>query len=184
MRRILLLTVLLGVSSSVLAGDRCYGFRSSGYYFRPPRSTFFYRPDYLFNRGFAYPRAYFPGRYGYGYYGRGFSPYYPPGGGFVGGPRGTYVTYVQSPTATEFVRSNASDIVFTVTPSRAQIYVDDKLIGSAQDYSSQRDRYEVINGFHELRIEYPGYKPYRAQMNIEANRTVHVEVELDRAADR
>ena len=181
MRRILLLIILLGVCSGVMAADRCYGFRSSGYYFRPARSIFFYRPDYLFNRGFAYPRAYFPGRYSYGgYYGGHFSPYYPPRGGFVGGVRGTCVTSLQSPTATEIVRTNTSDILFTVTPSRAQIYVDDKLIGSARDYASQRDRYEVIKGLHELRIEYPGYKPYRAEMNIQPNRTVHVEVGLTR----
>lgn len=197
MRRIVLLIVLLGVFSSVTAGDVCSGFSPSGYYFRPPRSAFFYRPDYLFYGAYSRPYLYSFAPYGYrrgygnpygygGYYAAGrFSPYYPPGAAWVGGSRGTYSTRLQTPAGgAEFVRTNTSDLIFTVTPARAQIYIDDKLIGSARDYASHRDRYEVINGQHELRIEYPGYKPYRAEMNIQPNRTVKVEVQLDRAGGR
>jgi hypothetical protein len=190
MRRILALAVLFGMWSGVLGAPGPYG-RSSGYYFRPSRTIFFYRPDYLFP-------AYGFGNFGWrrfdgcNIYSRGYAwgPYRPysfgpyHGGAYapqvwVGGLSGAYSFYLQSPIDSQLVQSNTADLVFNVTPSYAQVYVDNKLIGSARDYASG-DHYTVIDGVHSLRVEYPGYKPFQAQMNVQANRTVHVDVELVR----
>lgn len=188
MKRILVLTILWGVSAGVFAEHQYFRFRSNGYYFRPPRTLFYMRPDYLFRpsygyhyRGFGYP-GYGYGRFSWaysygGYPGLGFFGYgYP---NWVGGIGGTYSTYLQSPAGMEVVRSNTADLVFTVSPSRAKIFVDGKLIGSARDFASERDRFMVLDGTHELRVEHPGYKPFQTELNIQPNKTVHLDIELD-----
>ncbi|RPJ59944.1 MAG: PEGA domain-containing protein [Acidobacteria bacterium] len=188
MRKILVLAILWGVSTGLFAEHQYYRFRSNGYYFRPPRTLFHFRPDYLFrpSYGYGYRSHYgYPGYgYGHGYFnGPGYNGYYP---NWVGGLGGTYSTYLQSPAGMEVVRSNTADLIFTVTPARAKIFVDGKLIGSARDFASARDRYMVLDGTHELRVEYPGYKPFQTELDIQPNRTVHLEIELDPAeeADR
>jgi len=194
MKKILALTVLFGVSSGVLAEHQYLRYRSSGYYFRPPRTLFYMRPDYLFRPSFGYV---YPG---YGYpgwgYGRGYPWSYSYGGYFhgpwysgydvpwVGGIGGAYSTYIQSPAGMEVVRSNTADLVFSVTPDRAKIFVDGKLIGSARDFASERDRYMVLDGTHELRVEHPGYKAFQTELNVQPNRTVHLDIELDPAPSR
>jgi len=194
MRKILALTVLLGLTTGVFAEHQYLRYRSNGYYFRPPRTLFYMRPDYLFrpSYGYAYGGYGYPGPgYGYGYpwaysyggyaYGPGYFGY---GFPWVGGIGGTYSTYLQSPAGMEVVRVNTADLVFNVTPARAKIFVDGKLIGSAHDFSSERDRYMVLDGTHQLRVEYPGYKPFETELDVEPNRTVHLEIELDPVPDR
>ena len=195
MRKILVLAVLWGVSTGVFAEHQYLRFRSNGYYFRPPRTLFYLRPDYLFVPSFGFSFGY---GYGYGHghgyralgypgygYGHGYSSWsYPGSYGFgyptwVGGLRGTYSTYLQSPAGMEVVRSNTADLIFSVTPARAMIFVDGKLIGSARDFASERDRYMVLDGTHELRVEYPGYKPFETELNVQPNRTVHLDIQLD-----
>lgn len=199
MRRILVLAILCGVSTGVFAEHQYFHFRSNGYYFRPPRTLFYFRPDYLFQPSFGY-RGYSPGYGGYGYgygyghrhgyssyesYGRSYSPYFGSiYGPWVGGYGGTYSTYIGSPAGMEVVRSNTADLIFSVTPARAMIFVDGKLIGSARDYASERDRYMVLDGNHELRVEYPGYKPFHTELNVQPNKTVHLDIELDPVQSR
>jgi hypothetical protein len=180
MRRILVLVVLFGVSAGVLADHQHYRFSSSGYYFRPPRTLFYLRPDFLFQPRYGFP--------GYGYHKYHYYPGYP-GSGWAGllldpgmwtqGQRGTYSTYLQRPVRAPIVRSNSSDLIFDVTPARAVVYLNGKRIGAARDLASERDRYMVLDGHHELRVEYPGYKPFRADLEIEPNRTVRLEIKLD-----
>src|SRR5512140_2665897 len=89
MRRILVFAILWGDSTGVFAEHQYFHFRSNGYYFRPPRTLFYLRPDYLFQPSFGYG-GYSPGYGGYGYgygyghrhgyssyesYGRSYSPY-------------------------------------------------------------------------------------------------------------
>ncbi|RPJ86118.1 MAG: PEGA domain-containing protein [Acidobacteria bacterium] len=192
MRKILILAILWGVSTGLFAEHQYYRFRSNGYYFRPPRTLFHFRPDYVFRPSYGYGYRSHYGYPGYGY-GRGYSysyreyfngpgyyGYYP---NWVGGLGGTYSTYLQSPAGMEVVRSNTADLIFSVSPARAKIFVDGKLIGSARDYASARDRYMVLDGTHELRVEYPGYKPFQTELDIQPNRTVHLDIELDPAED-
>jgi len=89
-----------------------------------------------------------------------------------------------SPAGIEVVRSNSSDLVFKVTPERALVYVDGKLIGNAGSFSTERDRYMVLDGRHELRVEYPGYKPFDTELDVQANRTIHLDIELTKLATR
>ncbi|MFB3905651.1 MAG: PEGA domain-containing protein [Acidobacteriota bacterium] len=186
MRKILVLAILWGVSTGLFAEHQFLRFRSNGYYFRPPRTLFHFRPDYLFwpsyGFGYGYPGfGYANGRswsYPYGGYGcPGYPEYAQPD--WVGRSVGTYSTYIQSPAGMEVVRSNTADLVFKVTPARAMIFVDGKLIGSARDFTSERDRYMVLDGLHELRVEFPGYKPFQTELDVQPNRTVHLDIELD-----
>lgn len=199
MRRILVLMVLWGISTGVFAEHQYLRFRSSGYYFRPPRTIFYFRPDYLFAPTLGYracnPAARVLGSglgcgYGYGHglgYGLGYGhhEFYGPaqGLGWVAAPRGTYSLYLQSPVG-EVVRSNTADLIFSVTPARAMVFLDGKLIGSARDFASERDRFTVLDGVHELRVEYPGYKPFHTELHVEPNRTVHLDIALDPVSAR
>jgi hypothetical protein len=190
MRKILVLAVLWGVSTGLFAEHQYLRFRSNGYYFRPPRTLFYMRPDYLFwpSYGFGYGYSNGYGTLGYRGYGRG-SWSYPYGryscctgygyGNWVGGFGGTYSMYLQSPAGMEVVRSNTADLIFSVTPARAMIFVDGKLIGSGRDFATARDRYMVLDGTHELRVECPGYKPFETELSVQPNRTVHLDIQLD-----
>ncbi len=197
MRKILVLAVLWGVSTGLFAEHQYLRFRSNGYYFRPPRTLFYLRPDYLFQPSYGYGYGYGYGHRGHGHPGYDYSYGYPSWsysyGGYsnhpgyfgygypswVGGLGGTYSMYLQSPAGMEVVRSNTADLIFSVTPARAMIFIDGKLIGSGRDFASERDRYMVLDGTHELRVEYPGYKPFETELNVQANRTVHLDIELD-----
>jgi len=84
----------------------------------------------------------------------------------------------------EVVRANTSDLIFTVSPRYAKVYLDGKLIGSARDLAGERERYMVLDGIHELRVEYPGYKTFETELQVEPNRTVHLDIRLDPEPER
>ena len=90
---------------------------------------------------------------------------------------------MQSPASRDVVRVNSSDVVFKVDPPQAMVYINGKLIGSAGDFSTQRDRYPLLGGEHDLRIEYPGFKPFEARMEIVPNKTLHLDIELEEKND-
>ena len=78
------------------------------------------------------------------------------------------------------VRANFSHLLFNVSPGNALIYFDDKLIGSARSFSSLRERYEVLEGEYTLRIEHPGYNTFENVLKVIPNRTIHLDIELQR----
>jgi hypothetical protein len=88
---------------------------------------------------------------------------------------------VDSPPTGGFIKANSSDIVFDVTPARALVYVDDRLIGSAGDFATRRDRYPLLDGEHDLRIECPGYLPFEARLDVIPDRTLHLNIDLEKA---
>jgi len=90
-----------------------------------------------------------------------------------------YLLAVVGPIDTEIVRANTSDLIFQVHPAKALVFIDGMLIGSARDFATQRDRYTILDGQHDLRIEAPGYEPYQTEMTIMANRTLHLDIELE-----
>ncbi|GEM_PF-1871637 len=194
MRKLIVLAIVFTSCLPLLAQYSGYS-RQHGYYFRPSRTILNFRPDYVFQ---PYSSGYGYG-YGYGYreYGYGYREYHCYGDSYLYGPgatwypglwsqggRGTYSTYLMSPAGIEVVRSNSSDLVFKVTPERALVYVDGKLIGNAGSFSTERDRYMVLDGRHELRVEYPGYKPFDTELDVQANRTIHLDIELTKLATR
>ncbi len=76
------------------------------------------------------------------------------------------------------VQANTAHLIFKVVPSKALIYLDGKLIGSARDFATERDRYMLVDGTHELRIEYPDYEPFQTEMEMVPNRTLYLDIEL------
>lgn len=93
---------------------------------------------------------------------------------------GVYTLILRSPAGMEVVRANAADLIFQVSPSKALIFIDGKLIGNAHDFASQRDRYTVLEGDHDLRIELPGYKTFQTRMRLAPNRTLKLDIELEK----
>jgi len=152
------------------------------YFFLPPRNLFFVKPGYypplrLYGPSRRHYRDY--RRYGrYQHYNR---PSYPSSryGFDRGSNAGVYTLYLQSPASKEVIRSNTSDVVFQVDPPQAMIYINDKLIGSARDFSTNQERYPLVAGEHDLRIEFPGFVPFQAQMEIVPNKTLHLDIELE-----
>jgi hypothetical protein len=94
-------------------------------------------------------------------------------------PHGIYRVIVDSPPTGGFFRANTSFVIFNVTPARALVYIDDKLIGSAGDFATERDRYMVMDGEHHLRIECHGFLPFEAQLDVVPNKTLHFDIELE-----
>ena len=84
----------------------------------------------------------------------------------------------------EIVQANTASLIFSVVPQRALIYINDRLIGSARDFSTEKERYTLVEGIHNLRVEFPGYIPFLSEMQIIPNRTLHLDLELERAAGR
>lgn len=174
MKRVLL---ILTISSAVLVPLKAdHSSSRRGYFFLPNRNLYNFRPDlYAFGSPFGlYPPAYHcpPSFYesSYVYRPRFLEPRH----------RGTYQVVINSPAGMEIIRANTSDLIFNVIPSRALIYVDGKLVGSARDFASERDRFMLIEGTHHLRIEFPGHKPFETEMEIVPNHTLHLDIELER----
>ncbi len=175
MKRAIFATVLCGaiLAPTILAQERGHRF------FKPPRATFFRNP-------ILYPpiRDSLHFRHYPGYYVRGYCTPHDGLYGSQGDPRsyegGVHRIYLQTPiVGGEVVRANHSDIVFNVDPPKALIFVDGKLIGSARDFASERDSYSLIEGEYELRIEFPGFKPFISRMDIVSNKTLHLDIELE-----
>ena len=83
----------------------------------------------------------------------------------------------------EIVRANMTDLIFQVDPPQALVYIDGILIGSAGDFATERDRYTILAGRHDLRIDQSGYKPFHTEMEVVANRTLHLDIELEPLAE-
>jgi hypothetical protein len=77
------------------------------------------------------------------------------------------------------VRANTSFVIFNVTPAKALVFIDDRLIGSAGDFATERDRYMIMDGQHQMRIESHGYQPFEAKLDVVPNKTLHFEIELE-----
>ena len=157
----------------------CFASVEAGHFFSPPRNLFYYRPDmYVYGTRFQYGSSYSYSRS----YGR-----CPTSGSyrstlprFHGShSRRVYQLIINSPAGREVVRANTADLIFEVSPSRALVYIDGKLIGSARNFATERDRYMLIAGEHSLLIEFPGYKSFRTDMQIVPNRTLRLDIALE-----
>ena len=177
MRKILVLIALCSFLVGMGRGEQYRGSRSSrGHFFLPPRNLFHVRPDLYvsrlhYNRSYVYhPPSY------YASYGPTADDRLFPGLQ----PRGTYQIIINSPRDNGLIRANTSDLIFRVVPVRARVYVDGRVIGSAQAFSTKRNSYSVIEGEHDLRVEYPGYRTFSARMEVVPDRTLHLDIELER----
>ena len=168
--------VSLSLCGFLEAGSFFSRTRKPGYFFLPSRTLFNFRPsEFVYLH--SYPSFTLYPRYNY-------SPSGAVGASYLMQPQGfsVYRVVLNSSPVPAMVRANTADLIFQVVPAKALIYVDSKLIGSARDFARQRDRYTIVDGTHELRIEYPGYEPFQTEMEIVPDRTLHLDIELRRTA--
>ena len=70
---------------------------------------------------------------------------------------------------------NAAGGLFAITrPLGAQVFVDDKLIGTTPLFMSQ-----LSSGSHEVRLELPGFRPHSSKIQVEPNKRFRLAVQLD-----
>ncbi len=175
MRKFLVLIALCSFLVGMGRGEQYRGSKSRGHFFLPPRNLFHVRPDLYvsrlhYNRSYVYhPPSY------YDYYPNADDRLFP---GLQ--PRGTYQIILNSPRDKGLIRANTSDLIFRVVPVRARVYVDGRVIGSAQAFSTKRNSYSVLEGEHDLKVEYPGYRAFNARMEVVPDRTLHLDIELER----
>lgn len=150
------------VFSVPLRGDHFFVRLPERHFFPPSRTLFFFRPDlYVRSHIHSTPLVYLPPVYS--------QPVNPK----------IYLLAVTGPIDAEIVRANTTDLIFQVHPAKALVYIDGMLIGSAGDFATQRDRYTILEGQHDLRIEARGYDPFETRMDIVANRTLHLDIDLE-----
>ncbi|HOW51588.1 MAG TPA: PEGA domain-containing protein [bacterium] len=51
-------------------------------------------------------------------------------------------------------------------PDDANVYVDDVLQGKAKQFDGRPAYLELTSGSHKIRLEAPGYQPYRTELYI------------------
>ncbi len=157
-----------------LRGDHFFVRVPERHFFLPSRTLFFFRPDlYVQSHLRSTPLIYAPPLLHSQPYHESVSDIRSPGN-----PR-IYLLAVTGPIDAEIVQANATDLIFQVHPAQALVYIDGMLIGSAGDFSTQRDRYTILEGQHDLRIEARGYEPFQTQMDIIPNRTLHLDIDLE-----
>jgi hypothetical protein len=156
---------------SALPGDTNI---DAGYFFPPPKHLFYYQPNFYIQRQTSYCCSRVPSYRGY----------YHPSTYWItpartNAVRKIYRMVVAPPPTGGVVRVNSSDIIFDVNPRKALVYIDDKLIGSAGDFATERDRFSLLDGEYDLRIEFPGYQSFETRMNIVPDKTLHLGIELE-----
>lgn len=177
------------LASTFVAGNDMIKLRR-GHFFPPPKALYYFRPDlYVYRVGSPFYNFHSRPRFLRSY----ATPNYTPFRNWIGRayPYSSYEipTYsiyrivVSPPPTGGVVRVNSSDIVFNVTPPNALVFVDDKLIGSAKDFATQRDRYPLLDGDHHLRIEFPGYRAFTTQLQVVPDRSLHLEIQLEREGE-
>ncbi len=179
MRRIAIAIVAVTLSAgSAAAGGRHYFYRGGHYY--PPHGRSFHNPYYYGGfRGYGYSPSFSFGVYRpAAYWGPGGCDF--PPSAYHGRYRDSrsYPVILAAPVSSEVVRANFSDMIFNVSPGKASVYVDGKLIGSARSFATERDRFMIMQGEHDLRIEHPGFEPFLATLDVVPNRTLRIDVEL------
>lgn len=159
--------------SSPLRGDHFSYQAPQRHFFLPSRTLFFLRPDlYVRSHRHSTPLIFSPSLHS-GRYHKSVTYDYS-----AARPQ-IYLRAVVGPIDAEIVRANTTDLIFQVHPAKALVYIDGMLIGSARDFATQRDRYTILEGQHDLRIEASGYEPYQTEMKILANRTLNLEITLE-----
>lgn len=154
---------LIALAFSIpMRGDHLFPHFPRNHFFPPSRTLFFFRPD-LYVRTYFVPTPLI---------------YAPPIHSHPDNPR-IYLLAVTGPIDAQVVRANTSDLIFQVRPGKALVYINEMLIGSARDFATRRDRYTIMAGQHDLRIEARGYEPYETRMDIAADRTLHLEIDLE-----
>ncbi|HEY3350048.1 MAG TPA: PEGA domain-containing protein [Thermoanaerobaculia bacterium] len=152
-------------------------------------------------RGGGHSGGYYGG-HGGGYYGGhygGYRPYYPYWGwaawgsgwgwgwGYApywstwwwGGPWGGTSIYVAPASVDVGVRQGRYAVVKTdVQPEEAQVYLDGKYIGSADDFDGYPDFLYLGPGKYQLEFRMPNYMTYATELDVTAGRQMKIEEKL------
>ncbi len=156
-----------------LRGDHLFVRIPERHFFLASRTLFFFRPDlYVRSQLRSTPLINLPPLHSPRYHESVTDTH------SAGNPR-IYLLAVTGPVDAEVVRANTTDLIFQVHPTKALVFIDGMLIGSAGDFATQRDRYTILDGQHDLRIEAHGYDPFQTRMDIVANRTLHLDIDLE-----
>lgn len=174
MKRLVVLAGLFGLTVTVGMAQPGDTNIEAGYFFPPPKHLFYYQPNFYIQRQIS----------NYGFRSRGYRNYYHPSSYWISPNRTNairkiYRLVVDPPPTGGVVRVNSSDLIFDVTPERALVYINNRLIGSAGDFATERDRFSILDGEHDLRIEFPGYQTYKTKMHIVPDKTLHLGIELE-----
>ena len=170
--RLLIVPAFLVLFSPMLRGEHDRYPVQGSHFFLPSRTLFFFRPD-LYVRLHSHPtNLHRTRRMDHGSSYRRTRPLPQRG-------HGVYRVDASVFSPSEIVQANTSNLIFQVNPSRALVYVDGRLIGSAGDFANEKSRYPIVDGEHVLRVEFPGYRPFETQMEVVANRTLNLTVELE-----
>ena len=136
-------------------------------------------------RGYGGYRPYYPywGWAGWGWgWGWGYAPYWSTW--WWGGPWGgtsIYVApdYVAGGSVGVGVRQGRYAIVKTdVSPQEAQIYLDGKYIGSADDFDGYPDFLYLGPGKYQLEFRMPNYMTYATELDVTAGQQIKIEEKL------
>lgn len=146
-----------------------YCYTPWGYYYDTPsyhgsRYRWFYNPHYGFAGAFSfwYPYWFVPSVTVS--YGGGQSGYYGGGGYSAGGYEGAYGTGV-----------GVGALDLDVSPEKALIFIDGKLVGTADDYDGFPDFLWLEEGAYDVAIYHPGYETIFRQYTIYPGLTIDVE---------
>lgn len=175
MKRLLAILILL-LFPGLLYGEHLRFHKQK---FFPPERTFFsFRPGFYSGALFPFKRLYSP-----------LPPRYCPPlidrsypSDSTEHSRKVHRVVINSPSGMEIVQANMSNLIFKVSPERSMVFIDGRLIGSARDFSTERNKYTLVEGEHRLRIEFPGYQSFETRMQVVPNRTLHLDIELERDA--
>jgi hypothetical protein len=134
-----------------------------------------------YGRGYRWYRPYSPiywGWYDWGWdWGWGWAPYW--SSWWWGGPWGGTSIYVAPGSVDSGARSGRYAVVKTdVSPEEAQVYLDGKYIGTADDFDGYPDYLYLGPGTYHLEFRLPNYQPYVTDMEVTRGQRVRLQQEL------
>jgi hypothetical protein len=156
-------------------GGHHHGHGHSYYYYGYP----YYYPYYGFSFGFGYP-YYYPYYYGYGY---GYYPYY----GYR--PYGYYAPYYGYPNAAYdgegayypppyADRSSLGAVAVKVRPKTAEVYVDGRFVGSADNFDGFPGYLWMAPGQHRVEVVQDGFANLTQDLDIAVGQVIELEQKL------
>jgi hypothetical protein len=83
-----------------------------------------------------------------------------------------------APRTTVQTDDQSGTVVFKVTPSYADVFVDGKKVGIAREFNGQSSVLKLSPGTHIIRLEAENYKPYEQKIYISDTQEL-IEVNLE-----
>jgi PEGA domain len=71
-----------------------------------------------------------------------------------------------------------AEIKLSVSPNRAAVFVDDRLVGHVDEFDGPGQALLLAPGKHRLKITLPGYQPFETEVNLLANQKFQLKTDL------